>query len=237
MKVIYLRVSNDDLSYEDQLPEIISAFNLKKSEVSVFEEKVSAYKDKDQNKRIQFIKLKNLIEDGLVTDVYVYSLERFERNIQRMLEFFFFCESRGCKMHSALQPYLNNMFPNAIDKQLSKNPIYLFLKYLMALIYGFVAQNESFFTSMRTKKAIVKGEVTKSTYGNKWGDKLRNLAGERVDLPIKTVESINRRVVFLLGKKLIAKDVIKDIEKRFMVHLSEMTVSRIKKGIKNEINK
>ena len=234
MKIVYLRVSNQELSYEDQLPEILNAFDLDKRKLTIFEEKVSAYSDSEQSKRTEFIKLKDLIDKGLVTDVYVYSLERFERNIQRMLEFFFFCESRGCKMHSALQPYLNNLFPNTIDIQLSKNPIYLFLKYLMALIYGFVAQNESFFTSVRTKKAIVKGEITKSTYGNKWGEKYRDLEGNRVELDIKTIESIRRRVKFLyVNKKLKGSDIAMDIEKRYKVKISQSTISRIKRYKEN----
>jgi len=234
MKVIYLRVSNNDLSYDDQLPEILNAFDLKVKNLTIFEEKVSAYSDSEQKKRTEFIKLKELIENRVVTDVYVYSLERFERNIQRMLEFFFFCESRGCKMHSALQPYLNNLFPNVVDQQLSKNPIYLFLKYLMALIYGFVAQNESFFTSVRTKKAIVKGDVTKSTYGNKWGEKFRGLDGNRVELPIKTIEAIRRRVIFLsVKKKYIAREIIEDIRKRYKINLSPPTISRMKKSVEN----
>jgi len=231
MKAIYLRVSTKELDEATQLPEILRTFGLNESECLVLCERISAYDEKKQLDRSKFIKLKEMIEKGEVTDVYVYSLERFERNIQRMLEFFFFCEARGCKMHSSLQPYLNNMFPKSIDKALSKNPIYLFIKYMMALIYGFVAQNESFFISQRTSKAVVKGKVTTSYKGNKWGDKYRDLEGNRIDLPIKTIESLRRRVKFLSKeKKLRAKEIVKDVEKNFKVRISVMTVSRIKNG-------
>ncbi len=231
MKAIYLRVSTKELDEATQLPEILRTFGLNESECLVLCERISAYDEKKQLDRSKFIELKEMIEKGEVTDVYVYSLERFERNIQRMLEFFFFCEARGCKMHSSLQPYLNNMFPKSIDKALSKNPIYLFIKYMMALIYGFVAQNESFFISQRTSKAVVKGKVTTSYKGNKWGDKYRDLEGNRIDLPIKTIESLRRRVKFLSKeKKLRAKEIVKDVEKNFKVRISVMTVSRIKNG-------
>jgi len=231
MKAIYLRVSTKELDEATQLPEILRTFGLNESECLVLCERISAYDEKKQLGRSKFIELKEMIEKGEVTDVYVYSLERFERNIQRMLEFFFFCEARGCKMHSSLQPYLNNMFPKSIDKALSKNPIYLFIKYMMALIYGFVAQNESFFISQRTSKAVVKGKVTTSYKGNKWGDKYRDLEGNRIDLPIKTIESLRRRVKFLSKeKKLRAKEIVKDVEKNFKVRISVMTVSRIKNG-------
>jgi DNA invertase Pin-like site-specific DNA recombinase len=231
MKVIYLRVSTKDLDESTQLPEILRAFDLKPSDCLILSERVSAYDDSKQEDRAKFIELKNMIEKGEVSDVYVYSLERFERNIQRMLEFFFFCEGRGCKLNSALQPYLNNMFPKAIDNALAKNPIYLFIKYMMALIYGFVAQNESFFISQRTSKAVIKGKITTSYKGNKWGSKYRDLNGNRIDLPIKTIEALRRRVKFLLiEKKMRGNDIVKDIEKNFKVKISLMSISNIKNG-------
>jgi len=230
-KVIYLRVSTKDLDESTQLPEILRTFNLQEKDCLILCERISAYDDSKQSDRSKFIQLKEMIENGEVSDVYTYSLERFERSIQRMLEFFFFCEARGCKMHSSLQPYLNNMFPKTIDKALAKNPIYLFIKYMMALIYGFVAQNESFFISQRTSKAVVRGKVTTSYKGNKWGDKYRDLHNNRIDLPIKTIESLRRRVKFLaIEKKWRAKEIVSDIEKNYKVKISVMTVSNIKNG-------
>ena len=76
VKIIYLRVSNEDLDESDQLPQIINAFKLVESECLVLRERVSAYKEKDQFKRSEFIKLKALVEEGKVTDVYVYSLNK-----------------------------------------------------------------------------------------------------------------------------------------------------------------
>lgn len=221
-KIIYLRVSNEDLDESDQLPPILKTFNLTESECVVLREKVSAYKEKDQWKRSEFIKLKAMVEKGDVSDIYVYSLERIERNIIRTFEFYFFCEYHGCRIHGVLQP--------SLELEFEDSPIGTFSRYNQVLIYGLLGENESYMISKRTSKAVVKGDVTTSSYGNKWGAKYKDLDGKPVD-DIKTIESMRRRILFLSSvKKMRAKEIKEDIAKRFKIRISDMTVSRVKNG-------
>ena len=145
-KAIYLRVSRDDLNEATQLPEILEYFKLKESEVIILQERESAYQDKKQIKRIEFLKLKQLIKDKKIKDLYVFSLERIERNIMRLFQFFFFCEDNGCKIHGKLQPTLDFNFDDS--------PMGKFSRYQQLLIFGLLAENESYMTSQRTKKAV-----------------------------------------------------------------------------------
>jgi len=221
-KVIYLRVSREDLDESDQLPQITKTFNLKESECIILRERVSAYAEKSISKRTEFLKLKDMIEKEEVSDVYVYSLERIERNIIRTFEFFFYCEANECRIHGVLQPSLELGFEDS--------PTGTFSRYMQVLVYGLLGENESYMISKRTKKAVVEGDVTTSSYGNKWGAKFRDINGNNLDLPISTIESIQRRVKFLASKKYIAKNIVIDIEKRFNVSMSEMSVSRMKRS-------
>jgi len=222
VKIIYLRVSNEDLDESDQLPPIINAFKLVESECLVLRERFSAYKEKDQFKRSEFIKLKALVEEGKVTDVYVYSLERIERNIIRMFEFFFFAESNDCRIHGVLQP--------SLDLDFDDSPIGTFSRYNQVLIYGLLGENESYMISKRTSKAVVNGDVTTSSYGNKWGAKYQDLEGNPID-DVKVIECMRRRIKFLLDvKNLRANDIVEDIAKKFKIKISVMTVSRVKNG-------
>jgi len=220
MKIIYLRVSREDLDESDQLPQILNTFKLTSSDCLILRERVSAYNEKDQIKRTEFIKLKNLVEEGKVSDIYVYSLERIERNIIRTFEFFFFAEANNCRIHGVLQPSLELDFDDS--------PIGTFSRYNQVLIYGLLGENESYMISKRTSKAVVQGNITTSSYGNKWGEKYRNLDGKRITVPLETIQKMHRRITFLLSKKMMYKEIQKDIEKRFKLHISVMTISRVK---------
>ena len=227
---IFLRVSRTDLDEQTQLPVILQTFGLNEKNVKIHTEQISAYIDEKQAERSEFINLKSDIENGLVSEVYVYSLERFERNLKRMLLFYFFCESHDTRLYSALQPYLNNMFPQAIDKALAKNPIYQFIKYLMVLIYGFLAENESWFTSQRTKKAYIEGYSYK---GNKWGkkfrgtpDNLRNNEKGKVDL---SKDEIDKLIRFIQRHGQEPYDLIKKkVRDKFGLELSNGYIHKAK---------
>lgn len=224
ISIIYLRVSNEDLDESDQLPPILETFDLKESECLVLRERVSAYKEKDQYKRTEFIKLKALVDEGKVSDIYVYSLERIERNIIRTFEFFFFCEYKGCRIHGVLQP--------SLELEFEDSPIGTFSRYNQVLIYGLLGENESYMISKRTKKSIRKtsGGVTTSSYGNKWGSKYKDLDGKPVD-DIKVIECMRRRIKFLVDVKgMRAKEIKEDIAKKFKIQISDMTVSRVRNG-------
>jgi DNA invertase Pin-like site-specific DNA recombinase len=247
-KVIYIRVSKEDeeeQNPEDQIPEILHTFKLNRNDCDIIIERMSAYDDSKQIKRVQFIELKNKIELGEVKEVYVYSLERFERNQQRMLEFYFFCEKNGCKMYSALQHYLNNLLPKTVEATLSKNPIYTFLRYLMVLIYGFLAENESYFISVRTKKSFKR--IENSTYskdGNKVGKKFINSAGSKVNISMKKENEMYKFIVEAIiecEKRKISGYyplIIEKVKKMYDIVVSPAYLSNIKKriGENNEYN-
>lgn len=186
--VAYLRISQKDEEKdlnEKQLPEILKRFDLDKEKLHIIIEQISAYKDDVQEQRTGFLELKKLIEDGVCKNVYVYSLERLQRNMARMLEFYFFCEKHGVTIHSVLQPMLSQ---DIGDKE---DPFYMYQKYNIALMYAWVGQNESYLTSKRTRKDVrKKGNITLSSKGKVWGMRLTNLQGERIELSYKKKKEI-----------------------------------------------
>ena len=228
-KVVYLRVSRDDLDESTQLPEILKAFNLNEEDVLILRERISAYNEDVQKDRTEFIKLKKMVEEGVVTDVYVYSLERIERNIIRMFEFFFYCEANNCKVHGVKQPSLELPFEN--------NPVGTFSRYQQVLIFGLLGENESYMTSERTKKSVVRKEnkITKSYKGNKWGRSLKYPDGRKVGLDKQEKIYTNIRISILEYERLKFKSyydlIIKKIENDFGVKISKSYIVNIKKGI------
>jgi DNA invertase Pin-like site-specific DNA recombinase len=222
VKIIYLRVSNKDLSYEDQLPFILNKFKLQESECLILTEKISAFNEEAQKKRAKFIRLKEMIEEGKVEELYVYKVDRLERNMKRLFSLYFNCEANDCRIYSAEEPMLNMDFEDSAQGE--------FLRYINVLLFGTQAQGESENTSKRTSKAVVNGDITTSSYGNKWGAKYKDLEGNPVD-DLKVIECMRRRIKFLLDvKKLRANDIVQDIAKKFKVQISVMTVSRVKNG-------
>lgn len=236
MKVIYLRVSKEELDENTQLPEILKVFDLKSSEYIVLQERVSAYSDLKQKDRFEFIKLKQLVEQGNVKQIYVYSSERLERNIIRMFEFFFFCEANGCKIYSATEPILNMEF--------EESPFGTYLRYNQVLIYGLLGQSESYRTSLRTKKSVrTQKGLTFSKDNHKWGSKFKgteknpkNNEKGKVELGITDILALNRRISFLIkdyeqkGTKCYYNLIINDIKTRFQLNISKGYISKIKNG-------
>ena len=104
-KRIYLRVSRKDLDEEKQLTAIQERFKL--VDPIIIREKQSAYAEEKQEKRIDFQNLKQSILDGNVNEVYIFSVERLERDIVRLFELFFFCEAHECKIYSVMQDIPN----------------------------------------------------------------------------------------------------------------------------------
>ena len=229
-KVIYLRVSTEELDESTQLPEITKGFNLKESECIVLRERISAYKEEAQKDRTEFIKLKDMIEKGEVSDIYVYSLERLERNIIRLFEFFFYAEAHNCRVHGLLQP--------SLDLPFEDNPIGTFSRYQQVLMFGLLGENESYMTSKRTRKAVVtkEGKLTKSYKGNKWGSSLTYESGKRVPLKIQQEIYTNIQKSILRYEKINFKGyfrhIISSIKNSYDVKISKGYISKIKKGIK-----
>lgn len=240
-KLIYVRVSKEDENEqnpEDQIPVILNTFKLDKNDCDVVIERGSAYDEKTQHRRQEFIKIKEDIENGTYKEVYVYSLERFERNIKRMLSFYFFCEEHDCKIYSALQPYLNNMLPKSASKESENNPIYTYSTYNAVLIYAFMGQNESYFIGERTKKAFKK--IKNSSYskkGNKVGKKFTNSSGNKINLSARREDEMFE---FIVSKMLVFEKrningyypiIINCVKEKYDIILSPAYLSNIKKRL------
>lgn len=164
-KVIYLRVSKKELNENSQLPPILKKFDLKKKDCLILQEKLSGYDEEVQVKRHSLNKLLGMIENKEVSDIYIYSLERVYRNFNWLMEFYFKCQKNGIEIHSYLQPEISIVQGN--------NPTEKLMKLFPIIISGYVAEQESYLISERTKKAFsVDDKGDRISYkGNKAGRK------------------------------------------------------------------
>ena len=231
VKVIYLRVSTEELDESTQLPEILKGFKLKEDNCVILRERISAYKEEAQVNRKEFIKLKSMIEREEVSDVYVYSLERLERNIIRLFEFFFYAEAHSCRVHGLLQP--------SLDLPFEDNPIGTFSRYQQVLMFGLLGENESYMTSKRTRKAVItkEGKLTKSYKGNKWGSSLHYETGKPVSLKVQQEIYTSIQKSILRYEKMKYKSyygyIIVSIKNTFKVKISKAYISKIRKELLN----
>lgn len=229
-KAIYVRVSRDDLNSDKQIPEIMKHFYLNPAEVTIFQEIESAYKEEKQKNRTEFQRLKDLIEAGHITEVYVFSTERLERNTERMFEFFFFAQANNCNIYSVLQ--------KIIPKKEDDTPIEKMIRYFNILMYGFIAEDESYKTSRRTKQSFKKeGETTISYKGNVVGKRLKNDKGEYVELSADVINKIHKKIANLIlwheekGMRQYYKLIQAEIYIKFKVKISKSLISKVKNGL------
>lgn len=233
-KAIYMRVSKEDereQNPEDQLPVILHTFKLKKEDCLLLTERGSAFKDDDQKKRLLFQELKDKVEQGIIKEIYVYKLDRLERNMIRLFEFFFFCEFYGVKIYSSREPVFNMEFP--------KNAQGNFLKYVNVLMFGTQAQSESENTSERTQKAFkkLKNSTYSKKHGKKIGKKFVNSAGEPVDMSGRKEDEM---FDYIVGEIQIAESrgitayyplLIEKVKQRYDIVVSPAYLSNIKKRL------
>jgi len=224
---IYLRVSREDLDESKQLVAIQTKYNIQ--DHIIIREKLSAYQEEKQEKRVQFQELKDKILNQEVTDVYIYSVERLERNIVRLFEFFFFCEAHNCRIHSVMQD-IPNKVPN-------ETPQETFLRYVNVLLFGYKGQEESYTTSYRTKQAFEKHNNNTFSYkGNKVGKQFTDINGDKVTVTHKTLHKMQNRIKALIkeytekGYKSYYKEIIEIIKKEFNIQVSKAYLSVIKNG-------
>lgn len=225
-KAIYVRVSRDDLNSDKQIPDIIKHFNL--TEYELFQEIESAYKEDKQKNRLEFTRLKDVIEDGIIKDVYVFSTERFERNVERMFEFFFFCQANNCNIHSVLQ--------NIIQKKEDEEPIEKMIRYFNVLLYGFMGEEESFKTSKRTKQSFHKvNGITYSYKGNKVGKPFTDTQGNTISLTEDELKDVQDKILELVktyekkGNKGYYKEIIEKIAQIYSIQVSKAYISKLRK--------
>ena len=232
VKVIYLRVSDEDLDESTQLPEILRVFKLNGSDCLILRERISAYKEEEQKNRTEFIKLKSMIEKGEVTDIYVYSLERLERSIDRFVEFSNYCRRKDVLLHSVNQPSATSIIKD-------DTPFGKLMRNFMANLFGFTGENESWLISQRTKKTVVRkeGKLTKSYKGNKWGSSLHYESGKPVSLKLQQQIYTSIQNSILRYEKMKYRSyfpkIIESVSNTFNVGISKAYISKIKKEVLN----
>lgn len=225
---IYLRVSKEDLDESKQLTAIQESFNI--DDPIIFREKLSAYTEIAQEKRTNFQELKKGIMNNEINKVYIFSVERLERNIIRLFEFYFFCEAHNCEIHSVQQD-----IPNKIDNE---KPIQTFLRYVNVLLFGYKGQEESYTISYRTKSARDK-KVKHNTFsvnGNKWGKQFKDLEGNNVEINQNKLKEIQSFILSLIkkqetnNKKGYYPFIIKKVEEKYKIKISKAYLSVLKNG-------
>jgi len=208
-KAIFLRVSKKELNEKTQLPKILNHFNLKESECIILFEKISGYKKEVQKNRKAFQELEELVANKEIKEVFVYSLERLQRNIDRLLHFYFFCRINGVELFSYLQPEINQFKE---DK-----PIDTFLKYQSVLTNGFMAEQESFLISQRTKKSFSLNDEGQTI----------SYKGNRVGRRSKVNEEIKQEILNLM-RSMSYEEIRKEIKEKYDINVSKGYLSKIK---------
>lgn len=175
MKAIYIRVSTNEQSEQEQLPSILSEFRLDQQDhdLFIFRDEVTAWNMEKESKRIEFLSLKDKIKHKQIKSLYIWDLDRLYRNRLKTKEFFAFAKYYDCEIYSVNQKWLNEF--QELKKQFPENFKFLIDNiYDMLLdVYAQSAQDESDRKSKRVKLKVVKkeGKVTKSVYGKRWGKK------------------------------------------------------------------
>ena len=173
--IIYNRTSTEEQNPENQLEdckEVIKRLNI--FEFEIIEEKQSAWKD--DFKRDKFNELKLQIKKREVKKLIVWDLDRIYRNRIKLIAFFKYCKTYGCKIFSFRQQFLEdiNNAPEPWNEMLFDNMIF---------ILGWMAEEESSKKSERIRASLTKDKTgqTISKYGKIWG---------RKKVPIKTLRKI-----------------------------------------------
>lgn len=162
IKIVYTRTSTTEQSPELQLIGISEMTNLE--ECIILSEQESAYKEGVT--RAAFDKLISFVKSGTVSDIFVWHLDRIQRNRKKLIEFLKLCHLYRVKVHSYQQQFLENLnkIPAPFDEIVFD---------MLIQIFGFMAEQESKTKGERVKNAVVKkdGMPTVSYKGNRWGKK------------------------------------------------------------------
>lgn len=161
--IIYLRVSTEEQTAENQLDDCLSLLDPGEDYV-VYKENASAWK-KEIN-RPEFKKVIKKLMLPSCNKLIVWDLDRIYRNRVSLVEFFKFCTGYGVMIKSFNQKWLS-------DIAKYKPPWNEIIYELMIQIMGWIAEEESNKKSKRVRAAITKNKEgrTVSKYGNHWGRK------------------------------------------------------------------
>src|ERR1700741_1941547 len=209
----YIRCSTAEQQPNLQIKDIDS---ICKSPHDIYKENESAWADNVS--RPVFNSVVDLIKKGKITDLYVWDLDRIQRNRKRLMEFFLLCKTFNCRIHSYRQKWLEDI--NSIPE-----PFNEIVMDLLINITGWMAQDESQKKSERVRLAVKrkKGGKAFSYKGNKWGRKpLPKQTVDRVielhkeGKSIRAIASIVRIYDKNNNDKLISKSAVHKIIVEFM---------------------
>jgi len=160
--VIYLRTSTEEQEPENQKKECLDLAERRGYEVKeVFLERISGYKQID---RPYYNKVKELARKGEIQAVIVWSLDRWVRNRDTLLEDTTLLGNYGCKIHSVKESWLEAI---NIEGSLGRT-----IKEFLLGLMGSLGEMESQRKSERVKLAVRKKDGKTVSYkGKKWGRK------------------------------------------------------------------
>jgi len=184
---IYVRVSTDVQDTNTQLKQV---YEIAPPDAKIFTEHQSAFKDSLKVRPI-FSDLKRRITNREFTALYVWDFDRLYRNRKQALAFMSLCQHYGCTVYSYRQRWFEELekIPAPWDE--------IFRKFLFEVL-AWVAEDESDQKSKRIKKAIVRGEITESYRGKKWGRPATNIDREKIKSLLELDKSY-RDIAKMLG--------------------------------------
>lgn len=156
----YIRTSTAEQTPELQIKDIDTICN---EPHEILREQQSAWAE--NTSRPVFNSVKELIKKGKIKELYVWDIDRLQRNRKRLQQFFILCNNYGCKVFSYRQSWLNslNEIPPPFDELMFE---------LLIGIFGWIAEEESDKKSERVKMAVKRQKDGTFSYkGNKWGRK------------------------------------------------------------------
>jgi len=201
MKIIYLRTSTEEQNPKNQLRDCKQIVN---GGYEVFEEKQSAYKNKE---RPVFEQVRNYIKSKKVSELIVWDLDRIYRNRKKLITFFQFCKFYDCKINSFRQQWLNelNNIPEPFNEMMHQ---------LMLQIMGWLAEEES-------KKKSERVRIAYKNRSKKWGRRPLENVEDRV-IKLYQEGKTRREIASLVhywdnnrNKKYISKSAVHKIIKEF----------------------
>jgi len=196
---IYLRVSTEEQTPEDQLKDVLGL--VKTKDYVLINEKQSAFKD-DIRARPKFKELIEDVKKGRLSHIYCWDLDRIYRNRTKFVGFWRLCKLNNVKLISYRQEWLNKLenIPEPFNEMIED---------WLINFYGWIAEDESKKKSERVKKAF------ENHNGKKWG---------RPKLKVNKSEIVRLRINEGLSIRDIAERVGIDKNKVYRVLVSQKAI-------------
>lgn len=247
MKIFYSRVSKEEEGRQDQEAHktaTLKKFNLKESDIIIYEERGSAYDVSKFSKRKEFIALLTVLFEADKTtildiflgnykekeiELYVWDWHRIMRNIEFCLFFGLLCDWFNIRVYSCKQGILT--------KEEIEIPAMKFSRYIMLSAHSFSGEEYSHTISTNIKKVVRQNHnITVSTKGNKWGKSFKDNKGNKVMLDIDIINNMNKYIIWWdtklkkMGRYHYYDEIIQRVEKQYKVHISKPYISKLIKA-------